>query len=183
MIISEEAIGMDMIEFFDYASEFLELARKDHEEGNFYGEGQMLRQYEWLVDDGLGFWNITYARALELGLIEEVNFQKEDKKMTKEKELQKIQSFLWDAFCDPDATGVYLNDLLTWPGLHLTSDQVTSAEYHFYDPEAWDEGNEAVRDVVANNTDCEDFNRLYCWLIWAVGDRTAFDLVKSWAEN
>ena len=74
MIISEEAIGMDMVEFFNYASEFLELARKDHEEGNFYGEGQMLRQYEWLVDDGLGFWGVTYARALELGLVEKVDF-------------------------------------------------------------------------------------------------------------
>lgn len=74
MIISEKMIGMNMVEFFDYASEFLELARRDHEEGNFYGAGQMLRQYEWLVDDGLGFWNMTYARALELGLVEEVDF-------------------------------------------------------------------------------------------------------------
>lgn len=103
--------------------------------------------------------------------------------MTKNKKIQKMQKFLWDAFCDPDAVGVYLHDLLTWPGLHLTSDQVKSTEYHFYDPEAWSEDNEAVRDIVAAATDSENFDRLYCWLIWTVGDQTAADLVKNWRNE
>lgn len=72
VIISEKMIGMNMTEFFDYASDFLKLARKDREAGNFYGAGQLISQYEKLVDDGLGFWGMTYARALELGLVEKV---------------------------------------------------------------------------------------------------------------
>lgn len=106
--------------------------------------------------------------------------------MNKEKEIVKIQSFLWDAFCNADSVGVNINDLLTWPGLHLTSDQVEGVEAHYYDIDGmdkWDENDETVRDIVATATDCENFDRLYCWLIWSVGDQTAFDLVKNWAEN
>lgn len=74
MIISEKMIGMNMTEFFVYASDLLELARKDHEEGNFYGAEQLISQYKKLVDDGLGFWGMTYASALELGLVKKVDF-------------------------------------------------------------------------------------------------------------
>ena len=101
----------------------------------------------------------------------------------KERVVNEIGEFIWDGFCDPAAVGVSLNDLLTWPGLHLTNDQVISAEYRFYDPEAWSEDNEAVRDIVAAATDCEDFDSLYCWLIWTVGDQTAADLVENWRNE
>lgn len=74
MIISEKIINMDMVEFFSYASDLLEIARKDREEGNYFGAGQLIRQYERLVDDGLGYWNVSYGWALENGLIEKVNF-------------------------------------------------------------------------------------------------------------
>ena len=72
MIISEKMIGMNMGEFFDYASDFLKLARQEREKGNNYEANQLINQYNWLVDDGLGFWGMTYARALELGLVEKV---------------------------------------------------------------------------------------------------------------
>lgn len=103
--------------------------------------------------------------------------------MTRNSKIKKMQDFLWDAFCDPDATGVSLDSLLTWPGLHLTSDQVASAEYHWYDPEAWTQEDENIRDVIADATDSVDYDRLFCWLIWTVGDQTAFDLVESWGEE
>ena len=72
MIISEKMIGMNMREFFDYASDFLKLARKAREKGDPYEAHQMINQYDWLVDEGLSFWGVTYARALELGLVEKV---------------------------------------------------------------------------------------------------------------
>lgn len=94
--------------------------------------------------------------------------------------IKKMQAFLWDAFTDADAVGVSLDDLLTWPGLHLTQSQIKSIEAHYYKPEEWAKKDEEVRDIVAAATDSTDFNRLYSWLIWAVGDQTAAELVEEW---
>lgn len=96
--------------------------------------------------------------------------------------IKKMQAFLWDAFTDSDAVGVSLDDLLTWPGLRLAEGQISSVEAHYYKPEEWSEEDEQARDKVAKATDSEDFEALYSWLAWAVGDQTAADLVEDW-EN
>lgn len=93
---------------------------------------------------------------------------------------RKMQSFLWDAFTDADAVGVSLDGLLTWPGLHLSQGQIISVEKHYYKPEEWAKKDEEARDIIAAATDSTDFNRLYSWLIWAVGDQTAAGLVEEW---
>lgn len=104
--------------------------------------------------------------------------------MNKElKNIEKMQSFLWEAFCNAESVGVLIDDLLTWPGLHLTSEQIESVEAHYYQSEVWTEEDEEVRDIVAAATDSQDYNRLDCWLIWTVGDQTAADLVSGWTEE
>lgn len=96
--------------------------------------------------------------------------------------VKETQKFLWDAFTDADAVGVSLNDLLTWPGLHLAQGQISSVEAHYYKPEEWSKEDEQARNIIAGATDSEDFNRLYSWLIWAVGDQTAANLVEDWEQ-
>lgn len=96
--------------------------------------------------------------------------------------VKETQKFLWDAFTDADAVGVSLNDLLTWPGLHLAQGQISSVEAHYYKPEEWSKEDEQARNIIADATDSEDFNRLYSWLIWAVGDQTAANLVEDWEQ-
>lgn len=101
----------------------------------------------------------------------------------KKVEIAKVQSFLWDAFCNAESVGVSLNDLLTWPDLHLTEAQIESVEAHDYEPDSWTKEDEAVRDIVADATDSTDYDRLYNWLIWTIGDQTAADLMEGWAED
>lgn len=96
------------------------------------------------------------------------------------KAVMKTQGFLWDAFCDADDVGVSLDSLITWPGLHLTQGQIESVEANYHTPEKWTKEDEQVRDIIADATDSEDFEALYSWLAWAVGDQTAADLVKEW---
>lgn len=100
----------------------------------------------------------------------------------KKQAIKKMQVFLWDAFTDADAVGVSLDDLLSWPGLHLTQGQIASVEAHYYKPEEWSKEDEQARSIIADATDSEDFNRLYSWLIWAVGDQTAANLVEDWEQ-
>lgn len=94
--------------------------------------------------------------------------------------IKKMQAFLWDAFTDAEGVGVWLDDLLTWPGLGLSEGQIESVGAHYYQPEKWTAADEQVRDLVAAATDSENFNRLCSWLIWAVGDQTAANLVEEW---
>lgn len=100
------------------------------------------------------------------------------------KALKEIQKFLWDAFTDADAVGVKLDNLLSWPGLKyqcgLTQSMIDSVKAHYYKPEDWSKEDEKVRDIVAEATDSEDFEALYSWLAWAVGDQTAAGLVEDW---
>lgn len=103
------------------------------------------------------------------------------------KAVMKTQGFLWDAFSDADAVGVKLDDLLSWPGLAtyygLTQKQIDSVEAHYYAPEKWTKQDEEARDKVAAATDSEDFEALYSWLVWAVGDQTAEGLVEDWEQS
>lgn len=103
--------------------------------------------------------------------------------MTKKIEIEKMQKFLWDAFCDADATGVRLHDLLTWPGLHLTKGQIESVESHYHEVDKWNIGDEAVKEIIADATDCEDFGFLSGWFAWVVGDVETDSLGDSWVEE
>lgn len=98
----------------------------------------------------------------------------------KEYVTREIGSFLWDAFTDADAVGVELDSLLTWPGLRLTQYQIFCIESHYDRPEEWTDQDEAVTDKIADATDSEEFESLYSWLAWAVGDQTAAELVEDW---
>lgn len=99
------------------------------------------------------------------------------------KAVLEAQGFLWDAFTDAGGVGVKLDDLLTWPGLGLAKKQVKSVEAHYDQPEKWTKEDEEVRDLVADATDCEDFETLYSWLSWTVGDQTAAKMVEEWEED
>lgn len=96
--------------------------------------------------------------------------------------VKKMQAFLWDSFVGARVVGTRLDDLLSWPGLHLTQGQISSVENHYYKPEEWNKEDEQVRDLVAKATDCEDFEELYSWLAWAVGDLVAAYLVEEWEQ-
>lgn len=67
-------ISSEMIKFLESASDVLELARKDREEGNLFGAGQLARHYEELVEAELNYWHVSYDYAVRLGLVEKTNF-------------------------------------------------------------------------------------------------------------
>lgn len=95
--------------------------------------------------------------------------------------LEKMQTFLWNAYCDADGVGVNLDTLLTWPGLGLAGYQVESVTAHYYGAGEWTKNDEMVSDIVADATDGEDYYKLYDWLEWSVGDKTAAELAENWA--
>lgn len=115
-----------------------------------------------------------------------------------EKQIQEMQEFLWDGFCNADAVGVKIKDVLTgakFVGAKLTDDQIQSVIDHYQDPEPdptlawsndqyqesnWTEGDEAVKDMIADATDSTNGEKLYQWLAWVVGDQTADDMLEDW---
>ena len=105
--------------------------------------------------------------------------------MTKSEEhmATEIGEFIWDGFCDPAAVGVNLLDVLDGAdlvGVHLTDEQKDSVLNHVNIFGEWTSDDETVRDLIAAATDCVDFEKMYAWLAFVVGDTTADDLVKEW---
>lgn len=101
----------------------------------------------------------------------------------KEFVLEKMQTFLWNAFCDADGVGVNLDTFLSWTGLHLTSQEIESVTMHYYGEGEWSKNDEKISGIVADTTECEDFDWLYDWLVWSVGDKTAAELMENWANE
>ena len=99
---------------------------------------------------------------------------------------RKIGEFLWDGFCDPAGVGINMFDLLDGAylvGLKLTTEQKDSVLNHLNDSDEWSSNDEKIRDAIAAATDCMDYEKMYAWLAFVVGDTTAEALVKEWEEE
>ena len=96
---------------------------------------------------------------------------------------REIGEFIWDGFTDAEGVGVSLEDILTgahFVGVELTDDQIDSVIDHYTKPDKWGDEDEKIRDLIAAATDCEDYESMFAWLAFIVGDTTAEDLVKEW---
>lgn len=97
---------------------------------------------------------------------------------------REIGRFLWDGFCDPDGVGVDLADILdgaALAGVYLTEAQKDSVIRHMDDgAETYTADEEAVRDQIAAATDCEDYEKMFSWLEFVVGDVLAPVMVREW---
>lgn len=99
---------------------------------------------------------------------------------------RKIGEFLWDGFCDPAAVGVNIFDILDGAGLvgvNLTNEQKDSVLNHSNDYGEWTSNDEEVRDLIAAATDCEDFEKMFSWLAYVVGDDTAKAMIREWGDE
>ncbi|MCD5439820.1 hypothetical protein [Lactobacillus delbrueckii] len=47
----------------------------------------------------------------------------------------------------------------------------------------WNSSNEEVRGAIAAATDMQDYEKMYAWLAFVVGDTTAAALVKEWEDE
>ena len=95
---------------------------------------------------------------------------------------REIGHFLWDGFTDPAGVGVDLAAILDGAalvGVDLTEGQKDSVLSHMEDFGEWSSEDEGVRDQIASATDCEDYEKMYSWLAFVVGDTTAAGLVKE----
>lgn len=98
---------------------------------------------------------------------------------------REIGKFIWDAFCDPDGLGVSLRDVLDGAsivGVHLTENQKKIFFAHMEDVDAltYPAEFEEVRDQIAAATDYEDYEKMYSWLAYVVGDIMAEVMVMEW---
>lgn len=97
---------------------------------------------------------------------------------------REIGSFLWSAFCDPAGVGVDLADILdgaALAGVYLTEAQKESVTRHMDDvAETYTADEEAVRDQIAAATDCEDYEKMFSWLEFVVGDVLAPVMISEW---
>lgn len=99
---------------------------------------------------------------------------------------REIGNFLWDGFTDPASVGVNLFNLLDGAalvGVDLTDEQKNSVLAHVNEIDGWTSTDEEVRDLIAAATDCVDYEKMFNWLTFIVGDTTAGDLVKEWEEE
>jgi Xaa-Pro aminopeptidase len=100
--------------------------------------------------------------------------------------IREMSDFIWDGFCDPAAVGVNIFDILdgaSLVGVKLTPAQRDSVISHSNDFGEWTSDDEEVRDAIAAATDCVDYEKMYAWLSFIVGDTTAAGLVKNWEEE
>lgn len=98
----------------------------------------------------------------------------------------KIGEFIWDGFTDPAGVGVRLVDILDGArlvGVDLTDAQKDSVLAHIDEPDKWDESDENVRDLIADATDNANYNQMFAWLAFVVGNQTAAGLVREWEEE
>lgn len=99
---------------------------------------------------------------------------------------REIGEFIWDGFCDPAGVGVNMFDILDGAalvGVDLTDEQKNSVLNHSNDYGEWTSNDEEIRDQIAAATDCEDYEKMFDWLAFVVGDTTAAALVKEWKEE
>lgn len=97
---------------------------------------------------------------------------------------KEIGDFLWDGFTDPASVGVNLFNLLDGAalvGVDLTDEQKNSVLAHVNEIDGWTSTDEEVRDLIAAATDMQDYEKMFDWLSFVVGDTTAAGLVKGWA--
>lgn len=47
----------------------IDMAIEDKENGNYYGAGQLVRQYDEMVEDELEYWGVSYEWAVNAGLV------------------------------------------------------------------------------------------------------------------
>lgn len=106
--------------------------------------------------------------------------------MTENYIVENIGDFLWESFCNPDSVGVRLEDVLdgaALAGLQLTDEQKESVLAHAKGPDDWTSDDENVRDLIADATDCENYEKMFAWLAFVVGDIAAAQLVEDWKEE
>lgn len=99
---------------------------------------------------------------------------------------REIGRFLWDGFTDPAGVGVNMFDILDGAalvGVDLTDEQKDSVIRHMGDVDLWTPEDEEVRDAIAAATDCMDYEKMFDWLSFVVGDTTAAAMVKEWEEE
>lgn len=104
----------------------------------------------------------------------------------KERVVNEIGEFIWDGFCDPAAVGVNMFDILdgaTIVGCNLTDEQKDSVLNHVNIFGEWTCDDETVRDAIAAATDCKDYEKMFSWLAFIVGDTTAEQLVNEWKKQ
>ena len=97
--------------------------------------------------------------------------------------VKEISEFVWDGFCDPAGVGVNIFNILdgaSLVGVQLTEAQKNSVLSHVNDFGEWTSDDEEVRDLIAAATDCKDYEKMFSWLAFVVGDITADELVKNW---
>lgn len=97
-----------------------------------------------------------------------------------------IGSFLWDGFTDPAGVGVNMFDILDGAalvGVDLTEAQKEGVLNHGNTFGEWTSDDEEVRNAIAAATDCVDYEKMFDWLTFIVGDTTAAALVKEWEEE
>lgn len=96
---------------------------------------------------------------------------------------REIGEFIWDGFTDPAGVGVNMFDILdgaSLVGVNLTDAQKDSVVSHSNSIDEWSSDDEEVRDLIAAATDCKDYEKMFNWLTFVVGDSTAAGLVKNW---
>ncbi len=99
---------------------------------------------------------------------------------------RKIGEFVWDAFTDPAAVGVNMFDILDGAalvGLDLTDEQKNSVLAHVNEIDLWTSKDEEIQDLIAAATDSVDYEKMFDWLSFVVGDTTAEDLVTEWEDE
>lgn len=99
---------------------------------------------------------------------------------------REIGAFIWDGFTDPAGVGVNMFDILDGAsivGVKLTDTQKDSVLNHSNNFGEWSSNDEEARDAIAAATDCEDYEQMFAWLAFVVGDTTAAALVKEWEEE
>ena len=68
-------------------------------------------------------------------------------------------------------------------GVDLTEEQKESVLSHMDDVDLWTSDDEKVRDLIAAATDMQDYEKMFAWLAFVVGDTTAAWLVKEWVDE
>lgn len=99
---------------------------------------------------------------------------------------REIGAFIWDGFTDPAGVGVNLFNLLDGAalvGVDLTDEQKEGVLNHGNTFGEWTSDDEEVRNAIAAATDMQDYEKMFDWLAFVVGDTTAAALVKEWKEE
>lgn len=59
----------DMIESLKANEVLIDMALEAKAKGNYYGAGQLIHQYDAMVEDELEYWDVTYEWAVNNGLV------------------------------------------------------------------------------------------------------------------